>query len=386
MNLTMSHGDIIIRSIPDNMTFRQLFEYAAMVESANARIDYSGNLGFIKWDFEKADIPDLKNYGNPPALSSDDIIITGIRVKNGQSNDDTDSEYSGMYGKEGYLLELENELIDSDQLETVASIIGEQIVGARFRNLEGDLVYNPLVEFGDMVYTYDRLGNKYLTPLTDVSGNVGGLTTVKTQADDPIRGSSDYYSEGTKAIVAARQMVKKETSAREEAVKRLEQKISDTNASGMFCTDVRQEDGSTIRYLHDKPTLKESSNVIKVTSEAIGISNDGGKTYPYGITLDGETIVKRKTGVAAESIVITPLSQSKEAADDNTSDAPDTAADAAGAENATDTKDTAGSEGNEAQDTAASAESDPADSGSEDKETAAGAQNDPTIDTEGIYD
>ena len=93
-----------------------------------------------------------------------------------------------------------------------------------------------------------------------------------------------------------------------------------------------------------------------------------------------------KTGVAAESIVITPLSQSKEAADDNTSDAPDTAADAAGAENATDTKDTAGSEGNEAQDTAASAESDPADSGSEDKETAAGAQNDPTIDTEGIYD
>lgn len=292
MNLTMKHGDIIIRNIPDNMTFRQLFGYAAMVESANARIDYSGNLGFIKWDFEKADIPDLKNYGNPPALSSDDIIITGIRVKNGQSNDDTDSEYSGMYGKEGYLLELENELIDSDQLETVASIIGEQIVGARFRNLEGDLVYNPLVEFGDMVYTYDRLGNKYLTPLTDVSGNVGGLTTVKTQADDPIRGSSDYYSEGTKAIVAARQMVKKETSAREEAVKRLEQKISDTNASGMFCTDVRQEDGSTIRYLHDKPTLKESSNVIKVTSEAIGISNDGGKTYPYGITLDGETITR----------------------------------------------------------------------------------------------
>lgn len=292
MNLTMSHGDIIIRNIPDNMTFRQLFGYAAMVESANARIDYSGNLRFIKWDFEKTDIPDLKDYGNPPTLSSDDIIITGIRVKNGQSNDDTDSEYSGMYGKDGYVLELENELIDTDQLETVASIIGEQIIGAKFRNLEGDLVYNPLVEFGDMVYTYDRLGNKYLTPLTDVSGNVGGLTTVKTQADDPIRGSSDYYSSEAKAIVAARQMVKKETSAREEAVKRLEQKIGDTNASGMFCTDVKQEDGSTIRYLHDKPTLKESSNIIKITSEAIGISNDGGKTYPYGITLDGETITR----------------------------------------------------------------------------------------------
>lgn len=292
MNLTMSHGDIIIRSIPDNMTFRQLFGYAAMVESANARIDYSGNLQFVRWDFGKTNIPELKDYGNPPTLSSDDIVVTGIKVTNGQSNDDTDTDYSGMYGEEGYVLELENELIDADQLQTVANIIGEQIVGARFRNLDGDLIYNPLVEFGDMTYTYDRIGNKYLTPLTDVSGNVGGLTTVKTQADDPIRGSSDYYSEGTKAIVAARQMVKKETSAREEAVKRLEQKISDTNASGMFCTDVKQEDGSTIRYLHDKPTLKESSNVIKVTSEAIGISNDGGKTYPYGITLDGETITR----------------------------------------------------------------------------------------------
>ena len=290
MNLNMKYGDIVIRSVPDQMTFRQLFGYAAMVESANARIDYSGNLRFVKWDFEKTDIPDLKAYGNPPTLSSDDIVITGIKVKNGQSNDDTDTEYSGMYGEDGYVLELENELIDTDQLETVASIIGEQLVGAQFRNLEGDLVYNPLVEFGDMVYSYDRLGNKYLTPLTDVSGNVGGLTTVKTQADDPIRGSSDYYSGETKAIVAARQMVKKETSAREDAIKRLNTRLD--SASGMYVTDVEVEDGSFIRYFHNKPTLAESQNVIKITAEAIGFSNDGGKTYPYGITLDGETITK----------------------------------------------------------------------------------------------
>lgn len=340
MNLTMDHGDIIIRSVPDSMTFRQLFGYAAMVESANARIDYSGNLQFVKWDFGKmesdnaatvdtdgfihfgdanpsidtdgfaslpgwtinaegflaltsgpgSDVQRLMAYANPPALSSDDIVITGIRLKNGETNDDANTDYSGMYGEEGYVLELENELIDSDQLETVASIIGEQLVGVRFRNLEGDLVYEPTVEFGDMVYTYDRLGNKYVTPLTDVSGNVGGLTTVKTQADDPIRGSSNYYSESTKAIVAARKMVKKETSDREEAMKRLNEKIN--NASGMFSTDVEQADGSIIRYLHDKKTLEESLNVIKITSDAIGFSTDGGKTFPYGVTVDGETITR----------------------------------------------------------------------------------------------
>ena len=290
MNLTMDHGDIIIRSIPDSMTFRQLFGYAAMVESANARIDYSGNLQFVKWDFERTNIPKLKNYGNPPTLSSDDIVITGIKVTNGQSNDDTDAKYSAMYGEEGYVLELENELIDTDQLQTVANIIGEQIVGARFRNLEGDLVYNPLVEFGDMVYTYDRLGNKYLTPLTDVSGNVGGLTTVKTQADDPIRGSSDFYGNSTKAIVAARQMVQKETSAREEAIRRLAETLN--SSSGLYMTQELQQDGSIIYYMHNKATMAESNIIWKLTAEAFAVSIDGGKTYPYGFAVTGELITR----------------------------------------------------------------------------------------------
>lgn len=290
MNLTMDHGDIIIRNVPDSMTFRQLFGYAAMVESANARIDYSGNLQFVKWDFERTNIPELKNYGNPPTLSSDDIVITGIKVTNGQSSDDTDTDYSGIYGEEGYVLELENELIDTDQLQTVANIIGEQIVGARFRNLEGDLVYDPLVEFGDMMYTYDRLGNKYLTPLTDVSGNVGGLTTVKTQADDPIRGSSDFYGNSTKAIVAARRMVQKETSAREEAIRRLAETLS--SSSGLYMTQEPQQDGSIIYYMHNKPTIAESNIIWKLTAEAFAVSIDGGKTYPYGFAVTGELITR----------------------------------------------------------------------------------------------
>lgn len=340
MNLTMDHGNIIIRNVPDSMTFRQLFGYAAMVESANARIDYSGNLQFVKWDFGKmesdnaatvdadgfihfgdanpsididgfvslpgwtinaegflaltsgpgSDVQRLMAYANPPALSSDDIVITGIKVTNGQSNDDANTDYSGMYGEEGYVLELENELIDTDQLQTVANIIGGQIVGARFRNLEGDLIYNPLVEFGDMVYTYDRLENKYLTPLTDVSGNVGGLTTVKTQADDPIRGSSDFYGNSTKAIVAARQMVRKETSAREEAIQRLAETLN--SSSGLYMTQEPQQDGSIIYYMHNKATMAESNIIWKLTAEAFAVSIDGGKTYPYGFAVTGELITR----------------------------------------------------------------------------------------------
>lgn len=330
--VSMAHGNLIVSEIPENMTFRQLFGWAGMLETANARLDSRGYLRFIRWDFSNvqedynavvdadgnvtfkggasidsesfisptgnwtidsdgfltliesaADTSEkLKDFFESPTVSSDDIVITGIKLKN--------KENEAMYGSVGYVLELENDLVNDVDLDTVAAQIGDSIIGAKFRNMSGELAYNPLIEFGDMAYTYDRKWNRYITPLTDVSCFVNGKTTVKTQADDPIRGMSKFQSESTKAIVEARRLVKKEQSAREKAVKKLEETLK--NSSGLYETSVAQEDGSTITYLHDKPTLAESKNVIKFTAEAIGVSNDGGKTYPYGFFLTGDLIAK----------------------------------------------------------------------------------------------
>nr|DAR19579.1 MAG TPA: Putative tail protein [Caudoviricetes sp.] len=330
--VSMAHGNLIVSEIPENMTFRQLVGWAAMLETANARLDSRGYLRFIRWDFSNvqedynavvdddgnvtfkggasidsesfisptgnwtidsdgfltliesvADTSEkLKDFFTSPTVSSDDIVITGIKLKN--------RENEAMYGITGYVLELENDLVADSDLDTVAAQIGDSIIGAKFRNMSGELAYNPLIEFGDMAYTYDRKWNRYITPLTDVSCFVNGKTTVKTQADDPIRGQSKFQSESTKAIVEARRLVKKEKTSREKAVEKLEETLK--NSSGLYETSVTQEDGSTITYLHDKPTLAESKNVIKFTAEAIGVSNDGGKTYPYGFFLTGDLIAK----------------------------------------------------------------------------------------------
>lgn len=329
---TMQNGNLVVSELPENMTFRQLFGWAAMLETANARLDNKGYLQFIKWDFSNmqedhsavvdddenvifkggasidsenfispagnwtidsdgfltliesaADTSErLKDFFASPTVSSDDIVITGIKLKN--------RENEAMYGSTGYVLELENDLVADSDLDTVAAQIGDSIIGIKFRNMSGELAYNPLIEFGDMAYTYDRKWNKYITPLTDVSCSVNGKTAVKTQADDPIRGMSKFQSESTKAIVEARRLVKKEKTAREKAVEKLEETLK--NSSGLYETSVAQEDGSTITYLHDKPTLADSKNVIKFTAEAIGVSNDGGKTYPYGFFLTGDLIAK----------------------------------------------------------------------------------------------
>lgn len=328
---SMVHGDVIVRSIPDNMTFRQLIGWIAMLDSANARIDVDGNLQFIQWDFASVSVDygaevdsdgyvsfgksaissdeyiapeggwyvDSDGYltlregtaGNPqrfrdyissPTLSSDDIIITGIKLKNSENN--------VLYGKSGYVLELQNEIVGDADLQTVASWIGDSLIGVRFRSLSGDLVYNPLSEFGDMAFTYDRKGNKYITPITDISSSLNGTTHIKTTAEDPVRGSSKFLSSADKALLAAKKLIREEAKARELAVDNLQKALKE--GTGMYETNVLQDDGSTITYLHDKPTLEESKNIIKLTSNAIGVSNDGGETYPYGFILDGSLITR----------------------------------------------------------------------------------------------
>lgn len=284
---SMAHGNVVVTALPDNMTFRQLIGWAAMLETANARIDNRGYLQFIKWNFGAVEngslVPfKLEDYVSSPTLSSDDIVITGIRVKNKESE--------SMFGTAGYVLELENNLLSDSDLGTVAAWIGGNLIGARFRNLQGDLIYNPLLEFGDMAYSFDRNGNKYLTPITDVSSPLNGITTVKTQSDDPIRNSSTYMSEATKALVEARQLVKDERTEREKAVERLANTLKESG--GLYMTEDPQDDGSVIYYMHNKPTLEESDIVWKLTAEAIGISTDGGKTYPYGFTVTGEMITR----------------------------------------------------------------------------------------------
>lgn len=327
----MEHATFPIQSVPDGMTFRDVIGCIAMIESANARIDNGGYLKLVKWDFSGVNVDNaptvdsegflkfgggsaidssgyispvgdwmidsdgflylnegvnapqrLRDYLSAPTLSTDNIVITGIQVKSG------DASY--QYGSNEYILQIENTLLQANQLPVVAEWIGASLIGKQFRSMEGDLLYNPLIEFGDMARTYDRKENVYITPITYVASGLNGATTVRTQAESPIRGSSTYNSDALKTLIQSKKLVEAEKNARELAVGKLEEAMK--SASGLYETPVLQEDGSTITYLHDKPTLEESKTIIKFTAEAIGVSNDGGKTYPYGFILTGDLITK----------------------------------------------------------------------------------------------
>lgn len=323
------NDSFIVQSAPADITFRQLFGYIAMIAGGNARIDVTGRLRIITYDFDRlsqitsvidggvyspwnnptdldggsfspwnvGDVADggtfadansyhtLSNWSNLK-VDTDDVVITGVQTT---YTDKANEEHTEIYGTEGYTLNIENPLI-AGQEEYALGLIGNVMVGIRFRQFSGDLVANPTIEFMDVALISDRKGNMYASFITDIDFKFFGFTTLKNSAEPTLRNSAKTYSDATKTLVAARKLIKNERTAREQAVAQLAKDLK--NSSGLFMTEDVQPDGSTIYYMHDKPTLAESMIVWKLTALAFGISTDGGKTYPYGFTVDGTTITR----------------------------------------------------------------------------------------------
>lgn len=70
---------------------------------------------------------------------------------------------------------------------------------------------------------------------------------------------------------------------------------------GVFHTAEAQTDGSTIHYLHDKPTLAGSTTIWKMTGDAFMVSTDGGKTYSAGMDSSGKALVNILSAIGIEA-------------------------------------------------------------------------------------
>lgn len=222
------------------------------------------------------------------STSTDDVVITGIQVTADASGDAEGEVY--MYGAEGYVLSVEdNPLILPGKAHDVAEHLGAKIAGMRFRPLSCSALSDPSVEAGDCAYISDRKGNSYACYLTNVSFSIGNYMSLSCDAKTPSANSAKRYSAETRAIVKARQEVKKQISAYDLAVQQLTSLI--TQSFGVFKTVEVLEDGSTVYYLHNKPTLEESQTIWKMIADAFAVSTDGGQTWNAGMDSSGNAVV-----------------------------------------------------------------------------------------------
>lgn len=290
------HNDFQIPTMPSReYTHRQIIGFIAMIACGNARIDRTGRLQIMTYDFDydSEDIHKLVDY-NKLTSDTNDVQVTGVRMtqKVTTTDDDgntSDTEKTVQVGKDGYVLSVENPLVTGHE-ETLISWIYEKFENVTFRAFTMDYISYPIAEFMDKIKVTDWRENSFYSVLTDVNFVFFGYTTLKNSAESPLRNQSNYTSSNQKAIIQGKQLVEQERNNRQNALDKMQEALK--NSNGMYSTQEVLLDGSTIYYLHDKPTMKESKNVIKLTAEVIGFSIDGGKTYPYGFTITGEMVAR----------------------------------------------------------------------------------------------
>lgn len=298
-NSNFLHNDFQVPTMPSSeYTHRQIIGFIAMIACGNARIDRTGHLQIITYDFDySTNIHDIESYDS---LTSDtnNVQVTGVQMtktvtktttdEDGNENEE-DVEELVKYGSDGYVLEIENPLVAGHE-ETLVSWIYERFKDVTFRGFTMDYISYPIAEFGDKIKITDWRGKSFYSVLTDVNFVFFGYTTLQNSAESPMRNQSNYTSSEQKALIQGKELVEREKTNRENAIKKLNETLK--SGSGLYSTEEKQPDGSSIYYLHDKRSLAESRNVIKLTSDAIGFSTDGGKNYPYGFTITGEMITR----------------------------------------------------------------------------------------------
>ncbi len=319
INFPNSNFVVTNKPKPKDATYRSIIGNIAMIAGGNARIDMQGylriktytfnaqgesaldggnfqyNLGDVAdggnfTDYTSGDNYDGGHFGETRfavlrswrnlKIETDDVVITGVK--------DKDTGY--QYGVAGYVIEVKNPLYKGNH-QNALNLIGNALIGARFRPFSGDCVANPIVEFMDDVAIHDRKGNIYQSFLTDVNFVFLGFTTLKNSATSAVRNSSKYNSKATEALIESRQLVEEERTSREQAVAQLAQELA--TSSGLYMTSEEQPDESYIYYMHNKPTLAQSSIIWRLTADAFAISTDGGVTYPYGFDVSGTAILNK---------------------------------------------------------------------------------------------
>lgn len=255
-------------------------------------LDYSSGDTYDGGTFDAGKIVNVFAYTSATVMT-DDVVITGIQVT---ACDEIVEEGTGrggetvFLGTKGYVLTIEdNPFIVFGRARIAAEAISNQIIGLKFRPFDVACLGDPRVEPGDAAIITDRYQNAHRGYLTNVTYKIGAYAAYSCDAEPPLRMSSGNSSAATKAFKDLKNKIKKEQTARENAVKKLNDDLA--NSSGMYSTKQIESDRSVTYLLHDKPTIGQSEFVWKINSSGLGISINGGKTYDFGIDKWGKAIL-----------------------------------------------------------------------------------------------
>lgn len=300
------------------------FDFTSTSQNVSINIGFNGdNTLYVYKPYLEEKIPDEIYQFNGvynSDVATDDVVITGVRVMEKKdtenSSDDSDTSEGSentassddgyinyQTGSDGYLISIENnELIKDGAGQTVSGFLGEQLIGFAFRKATITHISDPTLEAGDVAILTDSKFDRYKILVSSTKFNTNNSQTTSSNAESTEKNSAVRYSAATKNYVEYRKQIVQEKTDRQKALDELKNRLN--NSSGIYTTIEKDSAGGQIFYLHNKPQLKDSNMIWKMTAEAWGVSTDGGKTYNAGMTVDGDTIVRylKATGLTADVI------------------------------------------------------------------------------------
>lgn len=310
-------SNYVVQNRPNDsaLTFRQVLQFIGQISCKFFKINTEGKLSAKWYDTDTLESIDMNNVNTEKVilidelhtsstLQTDDVVITGVKViEENRDEENSSSEVTYKSGIDGYVLEVSgNKLIQGGKGAEVVNYLGECLNGLQFRPVSINASTDPCRESGDLAVVIDSKGNKYKTIFTNVNYVAHTVQALICGAEVPARLSSTRYSQATQVYKEIRANIRKYRSEWSAAFKELQTAMDSKN--GLFPVSETQEDGSTILYFCDKPALKDSSTVIKLSAAGWGMSTDGGETWNVGTLVDGTTITKilNATGINADWI------------------------------------------------------------------------------------
>lgn len=284
-SLQFPRSSYVVATAPTDVTCREVMAAVAQLAGCYVKARPNGRIA-ITWYADAASNTISTLYSKN--VCTDDVTITGITVISGET--------TAKSGADGYRLAIsDNILLEEEKAQETADYLGNKLIGLTFRPLLVSCQSDPSIEAGDRIAVKDEKGNTYQTVVTSTTFAVLEAQKIACNAASPTVNGGQRLSDTSKAIIASRkytnEAVEYERTEREAALEELSRQLAE--GSGMYVTAEKQEDGSTIYYTHDKPQLEDSQFVVKYTALAIGMSIDGGKTYPYGLSVSGQAILDR---------------------------------------------------------------------------------------------
>lgn len=275
-NSSFENSDLVIADnvINEDASCREVLSYIAQLACCFVYADVYGTVKMGWYTSTSYEVTEKQKLNGT-------VEISGVQLTDTEDN-------VWLLGKRDYCLAIEDNPLAGSGAALSSPVWDSRLIGLELTPFSAGLLSDPSLEAGDIVTVSDLHGNTYRTPITNMIYRLDGLMTVSCDAETLREKQRTRGSLSARIIAQTSRRTDKKISEYDVRAKQFAMLMA--NAMGFFQTDVTQQDGSTISYLHDKPELSDSQTIWKRSIDGFAVSTDGGQTYRAGFDSQGNAV------------------------------------------------------------------------------------------------